>query len=116
MSNFSSFKNTIIRVCNVNNEYFGAGILLQPNLVLTCAHVVANALGESTKLKAAPKGKLQLNLPFVSEKETFSAEVIHNGWYPNRPDLAILRLCKPLDDCSYASLSPSLNLNNLLDH
>ena len=117
MSDLTSFQRAIVRISNTNSEFFGVGILLQPDLALTCAHVVADALNYDRDLETAPTGIVQLNLPFVDEANVGSAKVLMKGWFSRNnktiADLALLHLDKPLEADGYVCLSPAFSLTSL---
>ena len=83
----------------------GGGLLLAPDLAVTCAHVVRDHLGlGSATPDDPPCGKLLLRFPALDcERE---AIVISRGWYAGGTDggarrlrdLAILQLTSPIED------------------
>jgi formylglycine-generating enzyme required for sulfatase activity len=71
----------------------GAGFLVGQRLVLTCAHVVAEAVGESTDLQVAPTTEITLDFPLIDGAPRASATV--RRWRPRGApggDLALLEL------------------------
>ncbi|MEV3898482.1 nSTAND1 domain-containing NTPase [Streptomyces anulatus] len=74
----------------------GAAFFVAPDLVLTCAHVVAYALGHPGLQKVAARTSVTLDVPLVAELKgkTWTAEVEH--FVPERDDesgdIAVLRL------------------------
>ena len=78
----------------------GAGFLIAPNLVITCAHVVAEVLKIAETTAEKPTQTLFLDFPFVEQQPLQTAIV--EAWYPvkNQPrmgdieDLALLRLAE----------------------
>lgn len=76
----------------------GAGFLVAPGLALTCAHVVADALGAPRAQVTAPTGVLTLDRPLSGASAQVVAEVEH--WVPLRADgtgdIAVLRLRTPV--------------------
>ncbi|MEE1775543.1 trypsin-like peptidase domain-containing protein [Streptomyces sp. NPDC048210] len=74
----------------------GSGFLLTRTLVLTCAHVVADALG-ATPSGERPRGEVQVGLTGLVKD--FRAEVLAGGWLPlrdgERGDLAVLSFLGP---------------------
>lgn len=77
-------------------EIVGTGVLVAPDLVLTCAHVAARAWGEDPEIGAGAGRAVQLDLPAVAPRQFLDTTVAH--WLPRRPapggayDLAGLRL------------------------
>lgn len=90
---------SVVRIYGKQGKIVGAGFLISPEYLLTCAHVVASALGiDSTSLEQ-PKELIQLDFPIIKagEKLTASVEV----WVPVKPnsspeDIAVLKLRDPL--------------------
>ncbi len=82
-----------------DGESVGTGCLVLGRFVLTCAHVVAEAVGADEASPAAPDGTVMLDLPFLGHRG-LSAKVA--AWYPVRPladlvrdpraDIAVLEL------------------------
>ncbi|MCX5197447.1 trypsin-like peptidase domain-containing protein [Streptomyces sp. NBC_00249] len=76
----------------------GVGFLVAPDLALTCAHVVADALGLARTHTLAPNGVLLLDRPLSGMPGRSEAEVAH--WVPLREDgtgdVAVLRLRRPV--------------------
>ncbi|MFD8965709.1 trypsin-like peptidase domain-containing protein [Streptomyces sp. NPDC059568] len=92
----------MVRIRGRDGTVAGAGFLISPELVCTCAHVVAKALGISARSEEAPDTPVPLDLPFLQEENGdtvpgSSAQVV--AWRPIRPDergdIAILRLPGP---------------------
>jgi inactive STAND/Trypsin-like peptidase domain len=76
----------------------GAGFLVAPRLVLSCAHVVLDALNLSTTTQEKPEKTLFLDFPFVDNQPLVTAKVLE--WYPamanphagNIEDLVLMEL------------------------
>ncbi|MCX5379685.1 trypsin-like peptidase domain-containing protein [Streptomyces sp. NBC_00091] len=85
-------------VAGVGGVGVGVGFLVTPGLAVTCAHVVADALGVPRTQVAAPQGVLALDRPLSGVAGRAEAEVEH--WVPLRPDgtgdIAVLRLRTPV--------------------
>ena len=62
----------------------GAGVLVLPDAVVTCAHVVAAALGTDARDGEAPAGSVQLDFPFVPSETALTGRV--TAWFPVRDD------------------------------
>ncbi|GAB3005477.1 hypothetical protein GCM10023080_083890 [Streptomyces pseudoechinosporeus] len=77
----------------------GAGVLVAPNHILTCAHVVAAALGAPAS-GDRPRGQVLVQLPALPSDRR--AEVVPSGWMPLREDghgnLALLHLVEAAED------------------
>ncbi|KIH98247.1 hypothetical protein LP52_13745 [Streptomonospora alba] len=77
----------------------GGGVLITPEHVLTCAHVVQNALGHPHGAHQPPDGSLMVEFPLLAPNRPVECRVEHNGWFPldgQRGDLAVLRVAGPL--------------------
>ncbi|MGW5656940.1 VMAP-C domain-containing protein [Streptomyces humi] len=77
----------------------GSGLLIAHGLVLTCAHVVAHALGADEHRESTPRGRLRV-LRHPTEKP-LPARVMPGGWVPRREqggDFALLSLDARPDD------------------
>lgn len=61
----------------------GAGFLIGPNRVLTCAHVIADALGIPRTTQTRPHAPVWLNLPLLADSEPCQGHVsADTDWYP----------------------------------
>ncbi|WP_166655416.1 VMAP-C domain-containing protein [Actinorugispora endophytica] len=82
-----------VRVLNRVGEAVGAGVLIDENRVLTCAHVVADALGAPSD---GPRPHDVLRVDFLGRDPVrVECRVHEDGWYPIldlRGDLAVLEL------------------------
>ncbi|MFJ9715249.1 trypsin-like peptidase domain-containing protein [Streptomyces sp. NPDC101213] len=91
--------SSVVRVTGQDGALIGAGFLVAPDLVLTCAHVVSDALGRP-RHETVPTGEVvEVDLPLADPLETggpgaWPAEV--ERWVPARAghggDVAVLRL------------------------
>ncbi|MDL5158910.1 S1 family peptidase [Actinomycetospora termitidis] len=76
----------------------GAGMLLAPDIVATCAHVVAEALGHDDVPDGMPPDKMRIDLPFLPGRPERWAQVWR--WAPpdedGGGDVAVLRLDEPV--------------------
>ncbi|MBX3144496.1 MAG: trypsin-like peptidase domain-containing protein [Trueperaceae bacterium] len=87
----------VVRVWNDDgSEIVGTGVLVAPDLVLTCAHVAAKAWGVEPDVEEGLGRRVRIDLPAVAPLQFLDASVTH--WLPRRPapggayDLAGLRL------------------------
>ena len=103
-------KETVVRVFSKEGRFFGTGCLEASGLIVTCAHVVRDALGLPKSrliVRSARSGSIFLSLEGVCGKASevpdrlpFFADVAPGGWgpcyggHPADPcnDIAILRL------------------------
>ena len=84
-----SFESAIVRVYASDGTFVGAGFLVTDRHVLTCAHVVASALGLSEDTPALPQAGLHLDFPLLAPDQVITAHVVH--WQP-ATDVAGLEL------------------------
>jgi hypothetical protein len=102
----------------------GSGILLSTTHVLTCAHVVAEALQiEDGEFQLEAPGEwVTLDLPFYPDgKQTRLAEV--TKWYPRLDDasneledVALLKLAEPIEGWNPEPVWASWQLGDYLEH
>jgi len=74
----------IARIRTINGRVVGAGFLVGQRRVLTCVHVVAQALGTPKDALEAPQGAVLLDFPLVAPEQWLNARVV--CWQPVRPD------------------------------
>ncbi|MGH3008532.1 MAG: trypsin-like peptidase domain-containing protein [Gaiellaceae bacterium] len=99
----------------------GAGCLVDDSLIVTCAHVVAIALGygDGRVPQESPEQRVQVQFPSSASREPCFARVVKEGWHPpagpgpEKPgDIALLEIedgyLPPLDAFP-APLGPSLS-------
>src|SRR5438874_4057919 len=98
VSMYSEREASIVRFFASDNTVIGAGFLVAPDTVLTCAHVVIAALRIpwNQETPGAPVDPLCLDFPIVAPNRALSAHVDAQYWQPPRADgsgdIAILRL------------------------
>jgi tetratricopeptide (TPR) repeat protein len=92
----------IVRVRHANGAIVGGGFLVGDGRVLTCAHVVADALGRERSDPQRPEAEVFLDFPLLPGAPTASAHV--EVWRPLGPgggndpgqgDIAVLELLHP---------------------
>lgn len=82
-------ESAIVRICTKNKKYVGVGVLVSDKHVLTCAHVVADALPPRSRTQQdQPNEPIYLDFPFVAPGQLLSAKVVF--WRPILPDLSVL--------------------------
>ncbi|MEM9814877.1 MAG: trypsin-like peptidase domain-containing protein [Cyanobacteria bacterium P01_D01_bin.6] len=95
------YEHAIARIFFVSDEgkksVIGTGFLVAPGYVLTCAHVVLQALGkvedEFADYQTAPEGTITLD--FLPNEYHIAATVVPTAWRPygvNQGDIAALQL------------------------
>ncbi|MFC4944635.1 trypsin-like peptidase domain-containing protein [Pseudonocardia sp. GCM10023141] len=102
------------------NEAVGAGFLVGPDRIATCAHVVAAALGTDPYAAAAPTGELRLDFPLFVEPAGRPATItaVVDRWEPigddGSGDIAVLRLHGTVP--AGARMPPLRRVERLWDH
>ncbi|MFD5088337.1 trypsin-like peptidase domain-containing protein [Kitasatospora sp. NPDC058406] len=90
--------SAIVRVTGPDGTVGGVGFLVAPDLAVTCAHVVADALGLPRTQVREPQGTLTLDRPLSGTAGRAAAGVTY--WVPLRADgtgdIAVLRLAAPI--------------------
>ena len=111
----------VVRVLDRAGDPVGAGFLIGPDQVATCAHVVAAALGGDPYATAAPSASVGLDFPLFRHEGTnrpaaTCAEV--ERWLPiaddGSGDIAVLRLHDPVPDG--ARMPPLRRMDRLWGH
>jgi hypothetical protein len=69
-------------ICAEDGTPWGAGVLVGPEQVLTCAHVVASALGMSPPEDLAPAERVRICFTHVDDAELRRAAVRPGRWFP----------------------------------
>src|ERR671915_13812 len=77
-------KPCIVRIWRSTGEVVGAGFLVGERHVLTCAHVVAEALGIAQEQVDPPEESILLDFPLLAPEKHLIAQVV--VWQPPRPD------------------------------
>lgn len=98
----TNIKTGIARIYK-GNTVIGAGFLVQGGYVLTCAHVVRDALG--LKPEDRPEGQqVKVNFPYLSMGQKLTTEVLYYRYDKTEAtldeDIAALRVLEPLPEGS----------------
>ncbi|MET8538137.1 serine protease [Streptomyces sp. NPDC005065] len=83
-------KASQVRVCSTTGEVVGAGFLVAADVVCTCAHVVAQALGVPATAEQAPGQPVDLDFPLLGGRPRARATVV--SWRFGGANVALLRL------------------------
>lgn len=75
----------IIRIYSNTGKVIGAGCLVSQKHILTCAHVVADALGLPRNTVEMPDALITLDFPLLAAKQLLKAKVVF--WRPVNPDV-----------------------------
>jgi hypothetical protein len=110
-------KPCIVRIqLTITGAVAGAGFLVGEKHILTCAHVVAEALGLAQDQVDPPEESVQLDFPLLAPGNNLRAQVV--VWQPPRPDgrgdIAGLELDTPPPP--EASPAPLVAAENLWGH
>lgn len=89
---------SLVRVLDVHGRIVGAGFLVQGERVATCAHVVAEALGDpEAKATTLMDREVTLDFPALADRPRLTARVVVAGdGAGTSDDLAILRIAVQL--------------------
>jgi hypothetical protein len=68
--------SSIVRIRTAKGRTVGAGFLVGEKQVLTCAHVITQALGLSEDTSETPRGEVCLDFPLVASERILTAHVI----------------------------------------
>ena len=84
-TNFKAFESAIARIYRPNVEYpnqgvVGAGFLISQQYLVTCAHVIASALGIRQETPETPTKSIDLDFPRVAPGQKLKAKVVF--WKP----------------------------------
>ncbi|MBN3924745.1 tetratricopeptide repeat-containing serine protease family protein [Nostoc sp. NMS4] len=79
----TGFETAIVRIRKSNGVVVGAGFLVSQNYVITCAHVVADALEISWDTQKRPTEVVYLDFPLIASEESLTGRVVF--WRPVPP-------------------------------
>ncbi|MEL7039084.1 MAG: trypsin-like peptidase domain-containing protein [Cyanobacteria bacterium J06592_8] len=81
-----ALESSVVRIySNLSNQVVvGAGFLVTEKYILTCAHVVASALGIDSSSLQIPTESIHLDFPLVARETRLRAKVVF--WSPVNPD------------------------------
>lgn len=101
-------------------ETAGCGLLVTPRHILTCAHVVADALGAEATAANAPEGSIPVDLPLLQHPFRTTGQLIY--WLPVRTaedkqpeDIAVLELAEEAPAEAQPAPLLSLQANDYTD-
>jgi WD40 repeat protein len=92
----TSLESAVIRIYTADGVIVGAGFLVSEFHVITCAHVIADALDLPHDTRNTPQAELNLDFPLVAPNQTLTGQVVH--WEPT-VDVAVMELTneRPVD-------------------
>lgn len=109
MSAAATVTDGVARIRNAANGITGSGFIVGAGAVMTCAHVVNDALGRPVLSQERPDGTVIVDLPFVGEQGLVATVA---EWLPPRDgteleadplsDIAILTLSRAVEVQPYA--------------
>ena len=109
---------SVVRVLDDAGEVVGAGFLIGPDLVATCAHVVATALAADAYADSPPEAPVHVDFPLVRADGTEPTAARVHRWSPIGPDgtgdIAVLRLTGPVP--GGARMPPLRRVDELWGH
>jgi Trypsin-like peptidase domain len=79
-----SLEASLVRILTASGQVVGAGFLVGEREVLTCAHVVAGALGLADDAPEKPELVVSLDFPRIAPGKLLTARVLL--WRPPRAD------------------------------
>jgi hypothetical protein len=108
-------------VLDPSGEPVGAGFVIGPDLVASCAHVVAAAVRGDPYDATPPAHRVEIDLPLLLDPEVdrpVRVSAVVARWIPIAPegtgDIAVLRVRDPLPDG--ARMPPLRRVDQLWDH
>lgn len=78
----------IARIYSTNNQVIGGGVLVSHQHVITCAHVIASALGKPEAVQEQPIESVELDFPGCPSIKKRVAKI--RQWKPVKSDLSAL--------------------------
>jgi hypothetical protein len=79
-----SLEASLVRIHATTGQVVGAGFFVGERQILTCAHVVAGALGLADDTLEKPEALVSLDVPRVAPRQILAARVVL--WRPQLPD------------------------------
>jgi energy-coupling factor transporter ATP-binding protein EcfA2 len=80
-------ESSIVRIYSNSGKVIGAGFLVSQKYIITCAHVIADALGLTRTTAQMPDAEITLDFPLVAPKELLKAKVVF--WLPVNPSVEL---------------------------
>ncbi len=104
-STFIVMRESIVRVWSPRGFVVGSGLYLGDSLIVTCAHVIINAL-DGVSIATKPSGRIQIDFPLIERDNIVEAKVI--AWQPKNlgrgKDLAILQILNRIPKLNHTEL------------
>jgi len=89
-ADLTPLRNSVVRISGPEGSYAGLGYRISADIVVTCAHVVAEALTgdiRDAELEEPPAGLVLVDAPFAAGEDAqtqIEASVVGKGWLPVR--------------------------------
>jgi AAA-like domain/Trypsin-like peptidase domain len=96
------FESSLVRIYSSSLKVVGAGFLVSSNQILTCAHVVADALGLPRATVEKPDLRVSLDFPLLAPNDILKAKVVF--WCPVNPNES----CEDIAGLELESLPPDV--------
>jgi hypothetical protein len=117
-------RRSVVRILTEDEHFVGLGLRIADDVVVTCAHVVSEALEIDSCVETPPKGRVRINAPATvpGPSDLGYAAVLAGGWFPKRnskradepADIAVLHLERPSQDSVvWATVSTLLSLSGI---
>jgi WD40 repeat protein len=110
-------ESSIVRIYSSSGKVIGAGFLVSQKYIITCAHVVADALGLPRTTAQMPDAEITLDFPLVAPKQLLKAKVVF--WLPVNPSVEledIARLELALSPPNQALIAPLITSDEWAGH
>jgi hypothetical protein len=98
---FDDCEKAIVRIFDIEDNKIGTGFLVYPGYILTCSHIVLQALGLDFDEKNAPTEHIIIDFPVLAPEKKIEAVVIDDAWSPYSEedgDIASLKLLSRVPD------------------
>src|SRR4051794_6695344 len=96
----TNYMRPVAAIRGKDGKIKGTGCLVLGRYVLTCAHVVDDAIGRNRGSEAIPEAELTIDLPFLNRTDVRAGVA---AWYPMRPLVDLAR--DPLADIAVLELT-----------
>ncbi|MDJ0676637.1 MAG: serine protease [Calothrix sp. MO_167.B42] len=113
---YKVFKASIVRIYTSYSDVVGAGFMVSNQYLITCAHVIIEALNLPPDTSEAPKDSITLDFPLIENSEKITANVVF--WKPidstaKIEDIAVLQINGGLPNTTqFVPLVTATNLQN----
>ena len=81
-------EDSLVRILNKNGSYIGIGVLISHEHLITCSHVILDALGLKHTSLDVPKESVYVDFPYQKKQTLLSAKVVEESWRPPQKDIS----------------------------